>query len=432
MDLWRLQLLPASYRGVPFLVEQAQGEGGRRLDTHEFPWRDDPFTEDLGEAALRFQVRAYVVGDFYMQQRDALLGALAGVGGPGWLMLPWRAPLQARAGRVRWTEHKDQGGFCALDVEFVRDTGALPSPTIANSTASALLNGLASIQPLIANAYATAGVITGGVQAVLGTVTGLLGSAQGAFLALSQIALTGDTTITALAPGIAATPTDPSATATAVLAAFAAASDNLVAAAATPIPVDDPVAGLAPALPGTPDPSGGLASLGAWNASLAPSASPAIAAQQTAIINLVSDAATMATALTYAAIPWPTANAAAAARAQLATLIGDRAEAASDSGNADLYRGWRAVGALATSFFVRTAQALPVLQPYALGTALPSLTLANRLVQDAGQADALVALNAAIHPLFMPLAGSYVAASGAATAPGAPLGTTVAAPAARL
>ena len=40
MDLWKMRLRAASFRGVPFGVTADESEGGRRTVTHEFPQRE--------------------------------------------------------------------------------------------------------------------------------------------------------------------------------------------------------------------------------------------------------------------------------------------------------------------------------------------------------------------------------------------------------
>ncbi len=40
--------LPVIWRGIAFRFGNYSLRGGRRVAIHEFPTRDDPFTEDLG------------------------------------------------------------------------------------------------------------------------------------------------------------------------------------------------------------------------------------------------------------------------------------------------------------------------------------------------------------------------------------------------
>ena len=46
---WREDLRPASFRGVPFLVDESHVVIGRRVVLHEYPLRDKPYAEDLGK-----------------------------------------------------------------------------------------------------------------------------------------------------------------------------------------------------------------------------------------------------------------------------------------------------------------------------------------------------------------------------------------------
>lgn len=44
---WRDRLRDASFRGVPFSVDDDDASFGRRVQLHEYPKRDKPYTEDL-------------------------------------------------------------------------------------------------------------------------------------------------------------------------------------------------------------------------------------------------------------------------------------------------------------------------------------------------------------------------------------------------
>lgn len=68
--------LPASFRGVSFYVETSDVSAGRRTVTHEYPQRDEPFTEDLGRAAREYRFSAFVIGDDCIDQAKKLRDAL--------------------------------------------------------------------------------------------------------------------------------------------------------------------------------------------------------------------------------------------------------------------------------------------------------------------------------------------------------------------
>jgi prophage DNA circulation protein len=70
------QLKPASFRKVPFVVLEGASQFGRRNALHEYPFRDEPWVEDLGKAARRFELKGFVVGDDVIAQRNTLISAL--------------------------------------------------------------------------------------------------------------------------------------------------------------------------------------------------------------------------------------------------------------------------------------------------------------------------------------------------------------------
>jgi len=81
-------LRPASFRGVPFEARDAGREAGRRLVTHEYPERDEPWTDDsLGRKARRWTLQAFIVGDDAHVRKSALIAACE-KGGAATLMHP--------------------------------------------------------------------------------------------------------------------------------------------------------------------------------------------------------------------------------------------------------------------------------------------------------------------------------------------------------
>lgn len=122
MDLWKMQLRAASFRGVSFGVTADESEGGRRTVTHEFPQREAPYVEDLGGAPRRFTVQAFVLGSDYMSRRDALESALQQPG-PGTLVHPWYGEVQVSQTAPYKVRHSAQdGGMAVFQLFFCRDT----------------------------------------------------------------------------------------------------------------------------------------------------------------------------------------------------------------------------------------------------------------------------------------------------------------------
>lgn len=129
------QLRPASFKGVPFFVEEAGLEVGRRTQVHDYPQRDRPFVEDLGRATRVITLTAFVVGDDYIAQAEKLLGALE-TKGSGTLVHPWHGTMQATAGIGRVRYSKDGLGFASFELNFT-EAGELAFPSALPSTQAA-------------------------------------------------------------------------------------------------------------------------------------------------------------------------------------------------------------------------------------------------------------------------------------------------------
>lgn len=116
---WKSRLQPASFRGVPFSVESDEGTFGRRVQTHEYPNRDKPYTEDLGRATRRFTISAYLIGDDYIDQRDRLIAAVD-TPGPGTLVHPNYGEMAICVdGEVRVSHSNNEGRMCRISFSFV-------------------------------------------------------------------------------------------------------------------------------------------------------------------------------------------------------------------------------------------------------------------------------------------------------------------------
>ena len=401
---------PASFRGVPFVVDSADGDGGRRIVTHEFPLRDKPFTEDLGRAAQRHRIRAFVIGDDYQDKRDALLKACQDADTVGTLVHPWLGNRQVRAGRLRWTESKDRGGYAAFDIEFI-EAGDQASPLSVWDTAGTVLHALLKIVPIIKRAYAIASLASKRPGYLGGFLMSLGGQIGEGLLGLPPATLTG---LRSTIAGMSGAFGDDSTAADAVNNTFQGAAVNVINRLAPPVPPDDGISLRVPMAPSGGDLTGGLLPLTGWG-SVLPTIIPAtphladMAAQQAAVVGLVHGAATVAVLEVYAAVDWPSAQAASAALTQVLSLIDARTAAAADAGLDDLFFAWQAIGAMAVEDVTRRAAQAPSLARYSLPDTLSSLALAQLLYGDAGRAEELEALNDAIHPAFMPRSGFRLA-----------------------
>ncbi|HBA3008547.1 DNA circularization N-terminal domain-containing protein [Escherichia coli] len=149
---WREKLLEASFRGVPFKVEEESAGTGRRVETHEYPNRDKPYTEDLGKVTFRPSITAYVVGDDCFDQRDRLIEAL-NKPGPGTLVHPTYGELKVCVdGEVRVSTSKSEGRIVRFDLKFV-EAGELSYPTSGAATAQTLMSSCSALDDCISDSF---------------------------------------------------------------------------------------------------------------------------------------------------------------------------------------------------------------------------------------------------------------------------------------
>ena len=169
-------LIGGSFRGVPFFVDSHNREGGRRLVTHEIAKNDIPAYDDMGRKARVFRVTAYVLGDDYFAQRDALLSALEDVEGASELIHPYFGSKRVRAGIVTLRESVADGGIATFRIDF-HDAPLSVSPTIEQDLASFVteLAAVAAIQNQVEfeDAYDVDGVPSFSTESLRGELEAL-------------------------------------------------------------------------------------------------------------------------------------------------------------------------------------------------------------------------------------------------------------------
>ena len=79
---WLEKFRQGSFKGIEFKTDSHNFVGGRRIQEHEFPQKEQNRTEDLGRKLRRFTLELLVIGDRYFANRDALVEALESEG-PG-------------------------------------------------------------------------------------------------------------------------------------------------------------------------------------------------------------------------------------------------------------------------------------------------------------------------------------------------------------
>lgn len=140
---WRDAVLPASFRGVSFLVPQTSVPVGMKGPLHEFPQRDTPFFEQMGKQAQVHKMTAWVVGDDCFERRDKLIEALQ-TPGPGELVHPWLGRLQVKVGECDMGHERSQGGMVTFELTFYPDL-PLQSPSARVNTQQQVVKSSSSL-----------------------------------------------------------------------------------------------------------------------------------------------------------------------------------------------------------------------------------------------------------------------------------------------
>jgi prophage DNA circulation protein len=409
-------LKPASFRGIPFHAEDTEAGTGRRVVVHEFPLSDDAQTEDLGRKSREISITGYVIGPSFADDRDLLLAALEDNAKPGTLVLPGGQEFAARCTSVRTTQSAEGLNLIRFAMTFV-EAGEVSSAILAKPDTAAQLR--ASIGRVMRLARAAFGLVyavrNAGdlVRAIaLEELTRLGDQLGGVWLGLPGLNLFGTAEATKAlqeAPQVDA-PLDQ------VLApsrALADAALELPRNRATPAGLEATDSRAAP------PPSRQMVAMALLAVANAPAPAPVvpqgvvpgrIEANRRALDALSRAGATLMAAEVLSLTDFPNADAALRARDALLAAMDARADAAAEAGQDDLWRGWRELAAIAARDLAERARRAPLLAEYAVPATLPSLALAQRLQQSGAGADALVALNDAPHPAFMPATGQVVRA----------------------
>lgn len=149
---WQISLLPASWRGASFGVRTTGWRTGRRVVTHQYPFRDLPYSEDLGREARHLSFSGFVVGDDAAFQASALLNACEQKGA-GELIHPIYGSYQQQLVSVETEERWDNGRVVEFRFQFV-EPGEVFYPTTANDTQAETASKAGAAKPAVASDYA--------------------------------------------------------------------------------------------------------------------------------------------------------------------------------------------------------------------------------------------------------------------------------------
>lgn len=163
-----------SFRGVPFLIsESASQRGGRRTVKREYPRRDTGGADDLGRRLRERSFSCVVLGDDYLDQKDALIEALDAEG-PGELVHPLYGTLQAQIDSWESKEDLSQQGVCTFQITFyppLETTAPVESRDTARASSAAAGEAVSAASDDFSGFWDAVGLSVHDAQAMLAGCT---------------------------------------------------------------------------------------------------------------------------------------------------------------------------------------------------------------------------------------------------------------------
>ncbi len=152
MDIgWLQQLRQASWRGVPFQVDTVDTTAGQNTVLRDYPFQDLPTVFSMGAAAEEFKFSAYLIGNDYLEQLEALREVLKG---DGILIHPTQGSIRCYYhGKYTVKEAPaSEGGIARLELNFVRGEERR-YPTGTQNTTEALEDANADAKKSIVDTF---------------------------------------------------------------------------------------------------------------------------------------------------------------------------------------------------------------------------------------------------------------------------------------
>lgn len=135
---WRDELRPASYKGVAFHVLQTSKTAARRLVTNQFPFKDVPSHQDLGDGLYTHKITGIILGEGYFTARDNLEKALNSQG-VGQLVHPFKGNLNVVCKSYEVSENFKNGGMATFTMTF-EESDENNKPQASTNTKAVVVN----------------------------------------------------------------------------------------------------------------------------------------------------------------------------------------------------------------------------------------------------------------------------------------------------
>ena len=382
-----------SFRGVPFRTTDAELQVGRRTAVHEYPGRDVPYTEDMGRRARRYTVDAYLLGDNYLAERDALIAALE-QSGPGELVHPRYGRLMvALDGYVTIKEGHTRGGMATLHMTFV-ESGRNVTPLATTDTVSKVDAAAEQLDDATQSDFADNFDATGSSVLSTNSVAALQNNLKGILATAKRVtSLEGLTAIISTVQGITSTLTALIRTPTVLVQGLRSAWGQFVQALKSPLSAFAELQSL-------------FASHRRANSTATTGTRARIATNNMAQADLqrrlaLSNQARVLAVAISSTDYVQTADQALALRDALVLQIDEELEV--NDPPLAVARALVALRAAVTRDVAERAQQLARRGTFTPQAVLPAVVLAHRLYQDATRADELAERNGVRNPAFVPV-----------------------------
>jgi len=433
---WQDSLRQASFGGVPFGVDIAAGQNGRKVAVHQYPWRDGAWPEDMGQKERRYEITGFLIensvvyGGGSVIQQLGQLRAVCEMAGPQSVVHPLFGAGQASALDFNWEARADLGRVIQFRLSLLKGLTRIFPVTQSSGVASAV-SGLqsASLLDMVKDVASIVAAGAAAVSAAVTTVVGFLTSVyklvhdvRRVFNSISNLSGNFGLLFGGGNKGYAGSNIDTNSTATtsgsleagvAHVAAVMAASSSLQAAAGNIGSDQDSfasaalslMASIASAATSPRDAIQILSTLAAYSSIGATTSSVIgndMATMQTAVSAFMRRAAIAQLASVATTFQPQSVEDALAVRNAVIAVIDDEITHAGDAGDDNSYMALKALRQAVVADLNDRATQLSSMADYTFQAALPALSLAQQLYQDAARADELILEAGAVHPAFMP------------------------------
>ena len=177
---WAQARRPATFGGVPIVIEETSFKRGRQIALHVYPFRDDPWPEDLGRSPRITSLRGFVIGNNPDSLRDQMI-TVAEKPGPIALVISSLGTVQVSVLEFAISDTKARGRTYQFEITVVPTTGRI-YPVVAVSTQSQTTGFFGSLGASVSSTFAavqsTVSQVQSQVTAAVQTVQGYASQAQ--------------------------------------------------------------------------------------------------------------------------------------------------------------------------------------------------------------------------------------------------------------